>query len=341
MAEATLYPEIEPFDQGLLPVGDGHRIYWESCGNRAGVPIVFLHGGPGGGARPLHRRFFDPDFFRIILLDQRGCGRSEPWGSLAGNHSAGLVRDLEALRRHLAIEHWAIAGGSWGSCLALLYGETHPARCLGFRLRGVFTGRGEEIQWWWHGTKALFPDAYEELAAAVPAAERGDLLGAYAARTSDPAPSIHAPAVRALKRFSARTSTFRTDPALVDAAADLHEALPLARFFTHYCRHGFFLDEGRILAQLPSITHLPCEIVQGRYDVVTPAATAWTVHRAWPGSRLELVTEGNHAELEPAMSTAVLAATDRLRDRLAGTGSSAGTTRIKAGFSGELRPVDR
>jgi proline iminopeptidase len=317
MAATVLYPEIEPHDHGLLPVGDGHRIYWEISGNPAGVPVVFLHGGPGGGSRPVHRRFFDPGFFRIILLDQRGCGRSEPWGSLAGNDAAGLVGDLERLRRHLGVERWAIAGGSWGSCLALLYGETHPERCLGFRLRGVFTGRAEEIAWWWQSTKALFPDAFEELTGAVPAAERGNLLAAYARRTADPAPAIHAPAVQALKRFSARTSTFRPDPALVDAAADLHEALPLARFFTHFCSHGFFLDDNQILDRLDRIAHLPCEIVQGRYDVVTPAATAWAVHRAWPGSRLAMVTEGNHAELEPAMTAAVRAATDRLRDRLA------------------------
>jgi proline iminopeptidase len=317
MIETALYPEIVPFESGLLPVGDGHRIYWESCGNPSGLPIVFLHGGPGGGAKPTHRRFFDPAFFRTILLDQRGCGRSEPWGSLVGNNAVNLIADLEALRRHLAIEQWAVAGGSWGSCLALLYGEAHPARCLGFRLRGVFTGRAEEIAWWWHSTKALFPDAFEELADAVPAEERADLPTAYAARTADPAPAIHRPAVLALKRFSARTSTFRPNPALV-AGKDLHEALPLARFFTHYCRHGFFIEEGQILAQLHRIAHLPCEIVQGRYDVVTPAATAWAVHRAWPGSRLEMVTEGNHTEMEPQMAEAVLAATDRLRDRLAG-----------------------
>ena len=313
-----LYPDIEPYESGLLPVGDGHRIYWETSGNPEGLPIVFLHGGPGGGARPANRRFFDPDFYRIVILDQRGCGRSEPWGSLVGNHAQALVDDLETLRLHLGIDSWAIAGGSWGSCLALLYGEQHPERCLGFRLRGVFTGRDEEIAWWWHGTQRLFPDAYEELALAVAPHERADLMAAYTRRTADPAAAIHVPAVQSLKRFSARTSTFRPDPAQVEAAANLHEALPLARFFTHYCSKGFFLEDGQILAQLGRIAHLPCEIVQGRYDVVTPAATAWAVHRAWPGSRLELVTEGNHAELEEAMTAAVLAATDRLRGRLAG-----------------------
>jgi proline iminopeptidase len=313
-----LYPDIEPYESGLLPVGDGHRIYWETSGNPDGLPIVFLHGGPGGGARPAHRRFFDPDFYRIIILDQRGCGRSQPWGSLVGNNTQALVDDLEALRLHLGIDAWAIAGGSWGSCLALLYGEQHPERCLGFRLRGVFTGRDEEIAWWWHGTQRLFPDAYEELAAAVAPHERADLLAAYTRRTADPAAAIHVPAVQALKRFSARTSTFRPDPAQVEAATNLQEALPLARFFTHYCSKGFFLEDGQILAQLGRLTHLPCEIVQGRYDVVTPATTAWAVHRAWPGSRLELVTEGSHAELEAAMAAAVLTATDRLRRRLGG-----------------------
>ena len=313
-----LYPEIEPHQSGLLAVGDGHRIYWERCGNPSGVPIVFLHGGPGGGARPVHRQFFDPDFFDAILLDQRGCGRSEPWGRLAGNNAQALAGDLEALRARLGIDRWALAGGSWGSCLALLYGETHPERCLGFRLRGVFTGRAEEIAWWWQHTRALFPDAYAELAEAVPADERGDLLAAYAWRTADPNSAVHVPAVQAIKRFSASTSTFRQDPALVAAAADLHEALPLARFFTHYCVNRFFLEERQILDRLGRISHLPCEIAQGRYDVVTPAATAWELHRAWPESRLDLVTEGNHAELEPAMTAAVLAATDRLRDRLAG-----------------------
>jgi proline iminopeptidase len=316
MTESALYPEVAPFESGHLPVGDGHRIYWESCGNPSGVPIVVLHGGPGGGVKPLHRRFFDPAFFHTILLDQRGCGRSEPWGSLDGNHAPNLVADLERLRNHLAIEQWAVAGGSWGSCLALLYGEAHPARCLGFRLRGVFTGRAEEIAWWWHGTKALFPDAYEELVAAIPVEEQPDLLAAYATRTADPAPAIHGPAALALKRFSARTSTFQPDSTPI-ADGNLAESLPLARFFTHFCHHGFFIEEGQILTELHRISHLPCEIVQGRYDVVTPAATAWAVHRAWPGSRLDLVTEGNHTELEPSMMAAVLAATNRLRDRLA------------------------
>ena len=314
-----LYSEIEPFASGLLPVGSGHRIAWESAGNPSGVPVVFLHGGPGGGIRPVHRRFFDPAFFRIILLDQRGCGNSEPLGGLADNNPAALVGDLERLRSHLGIDRWAVAGGSWGSCLALLYGQTHPERCLGFRLRGVFTGRAQEIDWWWRQIGVLFPEAFEDLAQAVPAGERDDLLTAYGRRAADPDPAIHVPAVRALKLFSARTSTFRPDPELIDGAGDLHAALPLARFFTHYCLNRFFLTEGQLLAGLGRISHLPCEIVQGRYDVVTPPTTAWAVHRGWPGSTITMVVEGNHTDLEPAMMAAMVAATDRLRDRLAAT----------------------
>jgi proline iminopeptidase len=316
MDGSVLYPEIAPSASGLLAVGDGHRIYWETSGNPAGVPVVFLHGGPGGGTRPIHRRFFDPAFFRIVLLDQRGCGRSEPWGSIEANNPTALVADLERLRRHLGIEQWAVAGGSWGSCLALLYGETHPERCLGFRLRGVFTGRAQEIDWWWRHIGTLFPDAFEAFAAVVPVDERHDLLAAFGRRTVDPDPRIHAPAVRALKLFSARTSTFRPDRDLINAAEDLHAALPLSRFFTHYCTHGFFLRDGQVIADLGRIAHLPCEIVQGRYDVVTPPATAWAVHRAWPGSAIDFVVEGNHSELEPAMMAALVAATDRLRKRL-------------------------
>ncbi|HVJ52864.1 MAG TPA: prolyl aminopeptidase [Aliidongia sp.] len=311
-----LYPEIDPFAAGLLPVGNGHRIAWECSGNPAGLPIIFLHGGPGGATRPIHRRFFDPSTFRIVLLDQRGCGRSEPWSSLEGNNPQTLVADLEALRHHLGIERWALAGGSWGSCLAMLYGQTHPDRCLGFRLRGVFTGRASEIDWWWRQIGALFPEAFEALENSLPADERHDLLSAYAKRAADPDAAIHTHAAQALKLFSARTSTFRPDPELIDSATDLHAALPLTRFFTHYCVNRFFLEEGQILANLGRISHLPCEIVQGRYDVVTPPATAWAVHRAWPGSRISMVVEGNHTDLEPAMMAAMVAATDRLRDRL-------------------------
>jgi len=312
----VLYPEIEPYDHGLLAVGGPHRIYFEQVGNPDGLPVVFLHGGPGGGAKAIHRRFYDPDFFRIVLLDQRGCGRSLPLGETEDNDAAALVEDLERLRRHLGIERWAVTGGSWGSCLALLYGEAHPERCLGFRLRGMFTGRKSEIDWWWRSIGVLFPEAYAELADAVPEAERHDLLAAYHARTNHADPAIHAPAARALKRFSARTSTFRPDRDGIEGASELATALPLARFFTRYCAHGFFIEDGQILRDLGRIAHLPAQMVVGRYDVVTPPTTSWAIHRAWPGSELEVVVEGNHSDLEPAMADAVRRATDRLRDRL-------------------------
>ena len=308
-----LYPAIEPVDSGLLPVSDGHRIYWEVAGNPDGVPVVFLHGGPGGGARPIHRQFYDPAFYRIVILDQRGCGRSLPLGSLAGNNTQAIIADLEALRRHLGIERWLVTGGSWGSCLALAYGETYPERCLGFRLRGVFTGRASEIEWWWHSIGVLFPEAFADLAAAIPAAERSDLLTAYHRRATDPDPAIHLPAVTALKRFSARTSTFRPDPSLIADAGNPDSALPLSRFFAHYCVNKFFLAEGQVLRDIGRITHLPCVIVQGRYDVVTPPRTAWKLAQVWPGAELRIVTEANHAELEPASAAAVRQANDDMR----------------------------
>ncbi|HWK45838.1 MAG TPA: prolyl aminopeptidase [Stellaceae bacterium] len=308
-----LYPAIEPTESGMLPVSEGHQIYWEVSGNPDGMPVVFLHGGPGGGAKPIHRQFYDPAFYRIVILDQRGCGRSVPLGGLEGNTTQGIVADLEALRRHLGIETWLVTGGSWGSCLALVYGETYPERCLGFRLRGVFTGRASEIAWWWHSIGVLFPEAFADLAEAVPAAERSDLLAAYHRRTIDPDPAIHLPAVTALKRFSARTSTFRPDLALIADAATPASALPLSRFFTHFCANGFFMPDGQVLRDLGRITHLPCIIVQGRYDVVTPPRTAWEVAQAWPKAELRIVTEANHAELEPDLALAVRQANDDMR----------------------------
>lgn len=311
-----LYPDIDPYDHGMLAVGGPHRIYYEQVGNPAGVPVIFLHGGPGGGAKAIHRRFYDPDFFRVILIDQRGCGRSVPLGETRDNDSQALVGDIERLRRHLGIERWAVTGGSWGSCLALLYGEAHPDRCLGFRLRGMFTGRASEIDWWWRSIGVLFPEAYEDLLAALPVGERDDVLAAYHARTGHADPAIHEPAVRALKRFSACTSTFRPDRELIEQAVDLAQALPLSRFFTHYCANRFFIEDGLILRDLGRINHLPAQLVVGRYDVVTPPTTSWAVHRAWPGSELEVVVEGNHSDLEPPMAAAVKRATDRLRARL-------------------------
>jgi proline iminopeptidase len=224
--------------------------------------------------------------------------------------------DLEKLRTHLGIERWVVAVGSWGSCLALLYGEAHPERCLGFRLRGQFMGSAREVDWWWRSIGVLFPEAYEELCLALPEAERGDVLQAYWHRTSDPDPAVHEPAVRAVKRFSARTSTFRPDAELIAGAENLADALPLSRFFAHYCANRFFIEDRQVLRDLPRIAHLPAQMVVGRYDVVTPPATSWEVHRAWPGSELEVVVEGNHTDLEPAMADAVRRATDRLRDRL-------------------------
>jgi proline iminopeptidase len=311
-----LYPASEPDDCGLLPVGDRHSLWWEASGNRRGVPVIYLHGGPGVPCRPIHRRFFDPAFFRVVLMHQRGCGRSTPLGSLFANTTDILVADIDRLRAHLGIERWLIAGGSWGSCLALAYGQAHPQRCLGFRLRGVVLGRDCDIDWWWNGTRLLFPDAYEDLLGFLPEAERADPMRAYCTRLIDSDPTVSMPAARALKSFSARTVHMRPNAAKL-AEADLPEvAVPMSRIFAHYTLNRFFLEDNQILRNLDRILHLPCAIVQGRFDVTTPAAGAWTLHRAWPGSSIRIVPEGAHDELDPPLARAVLEAHEALKASL-------------------------
>jgi proline iminopeptidase len=312
-----LYPATEPDACGLLPVGDGHEIWWEASGNEAGVPVVYLHGGPGQASKSVHRRFFDPDFYRIVLFHQRGCGKSRPLASIEANTTWTLVEDIERLRRHLGIERWMVAGGSWGSCLALAYGETHPERCLGFRLRGVTLGRASDIGWWWNGTRMLFPDAYEALLAFLPEVERAHPMAAYCARLIDPDPAVYEPAARALKAFSGSTVHIRPQASSVADSERPEVAVPLSRLFAHYTRNHFFLRDNQLLDAVSVLTHLPCAIVQGRYDVTTPAEAAWTLHKAWPGSTIRIVAEAAHDELDPPLARAVFEAHEALKTRLA------------------------
>jgi len=311
-----LYPASEPDDCGLLPVGDGHEVWWEASGNPRGVPVIYLHGGPGAPCRPIHRRFFDPAFYRIVLMHQRGCGRSTPLGSLHANTTRTLIADVDRLRVRMGIEQWLVAGGSWGSCLALAYGQTHPQRCLGFRLRGVLLGQESDIDWWWKGTRMLFPDAYEELLGFLPEAERADPMSAYCRRLIDSDPTIFLPAARALKSFSASTVHVRPNAAKV-AEAELPEvSVPMSRIFAHYTLNRFFLEDNQLLLNLNRILHLPCSIVQGRFDVTTPAAGAWALHKAWSGSSIRIVSEGSHDELDPPLARAVLEAHEALKASL-------------------------
>jgi len=311
MAEnPALYPPIEPRAQGWLDTGSVHRIYWESSGNPAGIPVVFIHGGPGSGTSPAQRRFFDPARYRIVLFDQRGCGRSTPYGELSANTTPALIEDMERLRTALGIERWLVFGGSWGSTLALAYGEAHPDRCLGFVLRGIFLCRPSEIDWFLYGIAALFPEAQRRLAEFIPAAERGDLLGAYHRRLIDPDPAVHLPAARVWASFEATCSTLRPNPELVAAFCSDHTALSLARIEAHYFVNRIFLPDNSLLQNVPRIRHLPCTIVQGRYDAVCPVVSADELARAWPEARYVIVDDAGHSAFEPGVGAALVAATD-------------------------------
>ena len=312
----ALFPPLEPYDSGMLSVEAPHRIYWEQSGNPQGLPVVTLHGGPGGGSLPIHRQYFDPARHRIVTFDQRGCGRSTPHAAMDGNNTQALVGDLERLRGHLGIERWIVCGGSWGSFLALAYGQTHAESCLGILLRGIFLGRKHEIHWWFHGIRNLFPERWETFAGHFPESEREDLLHACHHRLIDPDPAVHLPVAVALRTYSAWTQTFRENPEHVQANTSPQSALALARLFTQYCVYRGFLPPGALLTGVGRLRKLPCAIVQGRYDVVTPMRSAHELAQAWPEAEFTVVTEANHMASEPAMADAVVEAFKRLVERV-------------------------
>ena len=313
MPRGDLFPEIGPFETGYLPLSGGHVMYWEQVGNPRGTPVLFLHGGPGAGAGAVHRRFFDPGFWRTIIFDQRGAGRSRPLGSLEANTTDHLVADIEALRWHLGIERWLLFGGSWGSTLALAYAQAHPERVTGCVLRGVFLGRRAEVDWFMHGLAAVFPDAHAAFAGHLPEAERGDLLGAYLRRLTDPDPSVHMPAARAWSIYEGSCSTLLPSPDTVASFAQDRTALGLARIEAHYFAHDLFMPAEGLLGRMDRITGVPAEIVQGRYDMICPARTAFELAAAWPSARLTVVPDAGHSALEPGVRRALVAAVERCR----------------------------
>ncbi|HEX4262219.1 MAG TPA: prolyl aminopeptidase [Acetobacteraceae bacterium] len=313
MPRGDLFPEIGPFETGYLPLADGHVMYWEQVGNPRGAPVLFLHGGPGAGAGAVHRRFFDPGFWRVAIFDQRGAGRSRPLGSLAHNTTADLVQDIERLRRHLAIERWLLFGGSWGSTLALAYAQAYPQRVIGLVLRGVFLGRPVEVEWFLHGLAAIFPDAHAAFTGFLPEAERGDVLGGYLRRLTHPDPMIHMPAARAWSVYEGSCSTLLPSPDTVASFAQDRTALGLARIEAYYFANGLFLPPEGLLAGMAQVGHLPGEIVQGRYDMICPARTAFDLTAAWPSARLTLVPDAGHSALEPGIRRALVAAVERFR----------------------------
>ncbi len=306
----ALYPSIQPHESGMLDVGDGHQIYYEASGNPAGKPALFLHGGPGGGCYADHRRLFDPRRYRIVLFDQRGCGKSRPLGEVAGNTTMALVDDIERLREHLRIDRFVVLGGSWGAALALLYAQTHPARVEALVLRGVFTARRREVDWLYkHGASELFPERWEKFATFVPEDERGDLPRAYHRRLFSGDAEVEREAARAWCTWEAALMTLAPRSSNFSAGAGEHTRA-LARIEAHYFINDAFIGEGRVIADMERIRHIPGIIVQGRYDVVTPPTTAWEVHRLWPSSRFDIVNDAGHATSEPGITRKLVEATD-------------------------------
>jgi proline iminopeptidase len=309
----SLYPEIEPFDSGFLSVSPLHTLYYEQSGNPHGKPVVFLHGGPGGGTNPKCRRFFDPAVYRIVLFDQRGCGQSTPHAELTDNTTWDLVADIERLREQLAIDRWQVFGGSWGSTLALAYAQTHPDKVTELVLRGIFMLRRWELEWFYQkGCDALYPDAWETFLGAIPEVERGDLMSAYHRRLISPDARARMDAARAWSVWEGATSFLWQDKTHIESSAEDEFALAFARIECHYfVNGGFFEHDDQLLRNVERIRGIPAVIVQGRYDVVCPLRSAWDLHRAWPEADLHIVQDAGHSAFEPGILHELVEATDR------------------------------
>jgi proline iminopeptidase len=311
-----LYPPIESYRHDFLRVSELHEIYFEESGNRQGKPVIFLHGGPGGGADARARRFFDPQHYRIIVFDQRGCGRSRPHASLVENTTWHLVADIERLRKHLGIERWQVFGGSWGSTLALAYAQANPERVTELVLRGIFLLRYHEIRWFYQfGASALYPESWEPYRDLIPPEERDDFLSAYHKRLTGNDQRVALAAARAWSIWEGATSFLRPNLDNIKHAGEDHFALAMARIECHYfVNRGFLRHENQLIDDVPKIRHIPTIIVQGRYDVVCPPMSAWDLHRAWPQADLKIVTEAGHSAFDPANTHELVSATDRFRD---------------------------
>jgi proline iminopeptidase len=315
MSRRAQYPPIEPYDSGYLAVGDGHELYYEQSGNPTAKPALFVHGGPGAGGDVNARRFFDPAGYRIVVYDQRGSGRSRPHASLEANTTWHLVADIERLRAHLGIERWLVFGGSWGSTLALAYAETHPKAVGELVLRGIFMLRPLELTWFYQfGAGLLFPEQWQKFLAPIPHAERHDLLAAYHRRLLSDDAAVRLEAARAWSVWEGATSSLLPNVQREEQFGSPEFALALARIETHYfVNRGFFTHENQLLDGVDNIRTIPAVIVQGRYDVVCPADTAWELHRHWPEADLKIVPDAGHSAYEPGITAELIAATDRFK----------------------------
>jgi proline iminopeptidase len=311
-----LYPAIAPYHSDTLAVSALHTVYYEQAGNPQGKPVIFLHGGPGGGIDPIYRQYFDPQKWRMILFDQRGCGQSTPHAELEENTTWDLVSDIEQLRVHLGIEKWVVFGGSWGSTLSLAYSQTHPESCKGLILRGIFMLRQKELQWFYQeGTSYIFPDAWEEYLKPIPEAERQDLISAYYRRLTSPDRQTRLEAAKAWSIWEASTSKLLLDPGLLQKMGEGQFADAFARIECHYfVNKGFLETEDQLLRNCDRIRHLPTVIVQGRYDVVCPMISAWELHKALPEAEFVVVPDAGHSMTEPGIRSALIAASDRFAD---------------------------
>jgi proline iminopeptidase len=312
-SQHQLYPEIQPHAKGMLDLGGNHKMYWEVSGNPDGVPAVFLHGGPGAGASSSHRRFFDPDHYRIVVFDQRGSGRSKPFAETAANTTQHLIGDMETLRTHLEIDQWLVFGGSWGSALALAYGIEHADRVAGFVLRGIFLCRQLELDWFLGGIAAVYPENWRAFRDYLDPDERADPLTAYHRRLMDPDPAVHGPAARVWARFEGACSTLMPSPRSVSNLESGREALALARIEAHYFVNGLFLDDDHFFANLDRVRAIPATLVQGRYDMVCPVRTADELAAAWSEAEYVIVPDAGHSAMEPSIRSALVAATERFK----------------------------
>ena len=309
-----LFAPFEPHASGFLPVGDGHELYWEVSGNPDGPVAVFIHGGPGAGTAPTYRRFFDPSFWRIVLFDQRGSGRSRPHASVHANTTGHLIADMDLLRHHLGIDKWLLFGGSWGSTLALAYGQAHPERCTGFVMRGVFLFRPQEVEWFMFGMGRFFPEAHRRFITFLPEAERDQPLGSYIARLNHPDPSVHMPAARIWCGYEEACA--RLQPRDETGEADGPSTLALARMEAHYMAHDGFMRPNQLLAEMDRIRHLPAIIVQGRYDMVCPPNSADDLAQAWKGCDLRIIPDAGHSAMEPGTRAGLVDAVERMKMRI-------------------------
>jgi len=313
----TLYPEIKPYARHELAVEQPHVLYIDESGSADGLPVLFIHGGPGAGCDSASRRYFDPALYRIVTFDQRGCGRSTPHASLENNTTQALIADIERIREHLGIDKFVLFGGSWGSTLALAYAQAHPQRVHGLILRGIFLCRPQEFSWFYQeGASRLFPDYWEDYVAPIPVEERGDLMQAFYKRLTGTDQIAQMHAAKAWSTWEGRTATLRPNTQVVERFSEAHRALSIARIECHYFVNDAFLEPNQLLRDMPKIAHLPGIIVHGRYDAICPLDNAWALHQVWPNSELQIIRDAGHSAAEPGITDALIRAAEQMARRL-------------------------